>query len=510
MRRRVVRFLALLLAAVVGLSLWSSLHAGGEEDRGPERLDIRYPPLALRGDIEFLVRSIREVHPDLPEDPDFQGLERLAREVVTHLDRPMTRIEFYPHAARLAASLRDGHTAVPFPREELEQAMGSDERWFPFDLKAIGEGPPLVIRSYLPSCPIQPGDRILSLDGVSMDEWIRRFLETTSGEKPFYRRGRVLRSFALNLWVAGNRSPYRIGWQSRETGEEQALEVAGTVWRARSRHSEGPRKAFTFTRLDGEVGYLDFREMVGLSAFEDFLHRVFTGIRERPIRGLIIDLRANGGGATRLGELLLSYITDRPYRMAAGAEVKVSRQLKRAWKAQVPSWLRWFPLQDFYSDWRRVWRTPEGESAVLEFPLRPPAENPLRFRGPVCVLIGERTFSSAQKLANAIRDGHLATLIGSETGGNPNACGDLVSMRLPATRLEFVLSTKRYVRANGDRSWRRGILPDIEVRNTVDDFRSGRDAVLEYARQWVLAGGPAPAAAPPAATPGPRTGSTPQ
>lgn len=46
------------------------------------------------------------------------------------------------------------------------------------------------------------------------------------------------------------------------------------------------------------------------------------------------------------------------------------------------------------------------------------------FDGPVCFLIGSRTFSSAVMLANGVGDFHLAMLIGEETGGHPTAFGE--------------------------------------------------------------------------------------
>lgn len=103
----------------------------------------------------------------------------------------------------------------------------------------------------------------------------------------------------------------------------------------------------------------------------------------------------------------------------------------------------------------------------------------------MCILIGTRTFSSAQKLTNAIKDYRLATLIGGETGGNPYAFGEMYLFRLPNTRLELGISTKRDVRANGDAHWQRGILPDIEVKPTLADLQTGGDMVLEFAREWI-------------------------
>lgn len=92
-------------------------------------------------------------------------------------------------------------------------------------------------------------------------------------------------------------------------------------------------------------------------------------------------------------------------------------------------------------------------------------------------------------LANAAEDYRLATLVGEETGGIPNAFGEVYSFDLPETRLSAGVSSAYFVRANGDEKDRRGVMPDIKVRQTQADARAGRDTVLERAREWVLGGG---------------------
>jgi len=48
------------------------------------------------------------------------------------------------------------------------------------------------------------------------------------------------------------------------------------------------------------------------------------------------------------------------------------------------------------------------------------------------------------------------------------------------------VSSAFFVRANGNREDHRGIVPDIEVRRTVEDIRRGSDPVLERAKRWIL------------------------
>jgi C-terminal processing protease CtpA/Prc len=203
------------------------------------------------------------------------------------------------------------------------------------------------------------------------------------------------------------------------------------------------------------------------------------------VRGLIVDLRKNGGGDAALGEDLLRYLTDKPFRLSSRKEWKSSAEYRRRLKQHLLPWIRWLPLQYCSSFGREFWGVPEGSLVVDEFQSRTRTPSEPRFRGPVCFLIGRGTFSSAMMLADGVGTFHLATLIGEETGGEPNSFGEIYPFAVPHTHLGVWVSSARHVRANGDATDPRGVLPDIEVRASPADIAAGRDVVLEAARSWI-------------------------
>jgi len=188
-----------------------------------------------------------------------------------------------------------------------------------------------------------------------------------------------------------------------------------------------------------------------------------------------VDLRENGGGDSVLGESLLSYITNRPYKMEDRKEWKASR----AYRDYIKGNSRYHPDEKFLA-------AKDGEIVVLKDDMIQHADNPLRFDGPVCFLIGHSTFSSATMVANAVGDFKLATLIGEETGDPPTAFGELYIFTLPHSQFTVNVSTAHFVRANGDATNQQPVLPDIKVVPTEDDWAQQSDAVLEYAKNWVL------------------------
>ena len=489
--RRMVQGLIVAVVAFAGISIWSHFHYQPPPPVPPEAFGDRHAPEELRADLDYFVRTAEQIHPDLYHFISKDDVTALKRELQKQIDRPLTRKEFFPIAARLAASIGDGHTVVFIPSEEIEDAIESGAPWFPFDVGDLNEDGLTVKAVYAEKCPIAVNDTIVSVHGHDARSLYNEFYQWHSGEKEFYRKGRTLRTFRWNLWVKEIGSPFEIEWKSAKSGEISKCVVAGVTFdriREANRSREEADANYTFTRLEGDIGYLDFRRMQESKdlRFATFLQETFSDIRQRPISGLIIDLRRNPGGSTSLGHRLLSYVTDKPYRMIARMEIKASPWKKRQMKSFfLPPWAMWIPVQYLVAQGRAIWLARDGEIVRFPVSLTQPGDNPLRYRGPVCVLIGEKTFSSAQKLTNAIKDYRLATLIGTETGGNPNAFGEMCIVRMPNSRLEFGVSGKSYIRANGDATWRRGILPDIEVRQTPEDRAQGIDTVLEFAKEWV-------------------------
>jgi hypothetical protein len=95
----------------------------------------------------------------------------------------------------------------------------------------------------------------------------------------------------------------------------------------------------------------------------------------------------------------------------------------------------------------------------------------------LAVLISSRTFSSAVLDAWEVHD--RATLIGQPTGGKPNGWGEVKTFRLPRTGLLIQYST-RYFRLIRDAD-PPSLVPDVAVPLRWDDYRSGRDQVLDRA-----------------------------
>lgn len=156
-----------------------------------------------------------------------------------------------------------------------------------------------------------------------------------------------------------------------------------------------------------DTAVLTVDTMMGVDTIEQ-IDAAFVEICQRNARVLIVDLRANTGGAFA-GVPLVGHLIEAP--LDAGVFVSrawaraMDRPPSRADVAGVPPWTGW-SLTAF---WRDVQASP---SMRIQFRPRVP-----HYAGPVAVLVSGRTASAAEMTADALRACGRATLIGERTAG---------------------------------------------------------------------------------------------
>ena len=164
--------------------------------------------------------------------------------------------------------------------------------------------------------------------------------------------------------------------------------------------------------------------------------------------GLVLDLRENGGGSSRIGYRIIGRLIDKPLKSCRWK----TRQYMPAFRA-----------------WGREERWYEGTHGSVE----PRGQEP--FLGPVAVLIGAGTVSAAEDFLIPLHASGRATLVGERTAGTT---GQFLTIRLPGGGSAYIC-TKYDTYPDGREFVGIGIIPDVEVHPTQKDIAAGRDVVLE-------------------------------
>lgn len=444
----------------------------------------RYSAEKLKEDARYLLETIESVHPDIYANIDTNDFNSEFAKSLASLNDSNNTLHFYKSFAPLISKIGDAHTMLVLPWKEWNEYADSCGSYFPIRviwndcLRARNTG------------EIPSGTRLLSINNHSCDSLFNEFKSYTGSETDSYKNFITANYFDNYLWLNGIDPPYKVVVNYPENSKD-TLELDGKVISSKTLKA---RNYYEYKLLDAYIAYIDFRRMRNHPSeqFEDFIKRVFKDLDMRDTKGLIIDLRNNSGGNNEFGAKLLEYITDKPFRMCAEKRWKVSSQYRKYFRQQIPWLIRWitYPpgiwLAGLFTDELEMFTREDGEMITLKNELIIPGDNPLRYKGKVCFLIGNATFSSGVDLANAVQDYNIAPLFGQETGGIPNAFGNSYQFVLPNTRLSVSVSSARYVKANGDSYFSGGIKPDYIVEITLQDLINVKDPTLDKAINWIL------------------------
>jgi C-terminal processing protease CtpA/Prc len=104
------------------------------------------------------------------------------------------------------------------------------------------------------------------------------------------------------------------------------------------------------------------------------------------------------------------------------------------------------------------------------------------FQGKLVVIVNEATISQAEYTAMALRAGDNTVIIGGQTQG---ADGNISLIPLPGG-IKAGISGLGVYYPDGKETQRIGIVPDIEVRPTLEGIKNGKDELIEQAIEIIL------------------------
>ncbi|NWJ52757.1 MAG: hypothetical protein HXX14_18030 [Bacteroidetes bacterium] len=184
-------------------------------------------------------------------------------------------------------------------------------------------------------------------------------------------------------------------------------------------------------------------------------------------KGLIIDLRNNGGGSTETALQLQKYLTKGDFFLSFGSQTRINDGYGRSQGNYRKEY------EDYYLG--KAYKIEKPDTIHVEKSLK-------RVDFPVVVLISRYSFSACEDfLVNIYEVPDRPLLIGEPTGGSTGA--PLVLFHLPnkttaricTLRILFPYSMKPFVG--------KGISPDIEIKESIEDYISEKDVVLNRALQ---------------------------
>jgi C-terminal processing protease CtpA/Prc len=425
--RRITLFSTLVLAVVAAPPMGEGAPPGGG-DRGQDGAVARDAAVTYEEALRDLYEVLGQRYPGFElKDIDWDAVGRALLPGAAEVQDDRT---FGLRCMELVAQLQDSHAtlldgAVPVPRPPMP-------RWNPGLACLEDDRGQAVVYHVVPGGPadsagVRPGEVVISVDNEPVDALIEREMERMQRYHGYSSR-RYLRYHAVRWFT--RRSERGADMQIVLRGPDGA--ERGVLLPAALNARYLPRLPVPIPGIDdsGNVSWTRLEGDIGYIHVrrirDDLIDALDRAVGElQDSAGLIVDVRGNSGGGFDGSRSHLNFATDQDGRE----------------------------------------------------PARP------RYRGPIAVLIDARCISAGEGWASWFVAEGRARFFGEATAG-ASARKTVYTLRNGLYRVRFPV---KLYRGYLDRPIeRRGLEPDVPLRQDAADLAAGRDTVLEAARRDLL------------------------
>lgn len=428
-------------------------------------------------DVHQFFSTMQRVHPDLLAKVDFKEYIKLKQQTLDGIAKKLDKdgkisVDELAYLLYYAAAyFQDGHTSVQWQMQPNESNT-QGKQFPPFRLNC--ENGRFVVAA-AKNKSIE-GSEIISIDGKPVREFLKPILDRCSGETLAFKAVRFTSKQSFwysftNLLASTESLKLRLR-DARGKESAQSVETVSfadfqklkdnMLERLRQRVKQGPQVHF----LDsGRIAHFIYPAFIWNEDEKKKINGVFEEIKAKKTQELIIDIRANGGGTSNMGDFIFSYLYGKKFCPFSKIRVKLSRDV----------------LSSVAKDWE-IPEEAELDGVIVNWQIgdQSSPKPPAFFSGRVFLLVDNGTFSAAADFATMFRDYGVGKILGYETGGIPNCFGDVYSFNLTNSGIGCGVSWKQFFgpkpRLGDDEH---GILPDIPASSEMlRAYHNEEDPVL--------------------------------
>lgn len=400
-----------------------------------------YSAQAYKEDLDDLSEKLIKTHLGIfkfTTEKDFRNTVEEKKALITD---QTTYGTFRWHCNEIIASVNCSHTGMGSFRPEDEMLPTSLR--FPLQTVLI-DGVLYVSDPLSNTQEVSEKDEISSINGTPLEELINQIYNHIPSQGLIETTKRL----HFNKWSTGLIS-YALGFPDKYTVEIVGKKDPITLIETQSHNDpvvnspiDGCGEPLCLEIIDSETAVLSIFSFVfyrwnNYNEFVEFINKSFLEIKEKQIKNLIIDVRENGGGAPEASIYLLQHLVDSPFTYFSHGE----------------------PIN--------------GGGIQL------PKEN--AFKGNQYYLIDGHGSSTTGHFMAMVREMELGIIIGEELGSNQFCTAGQTIFKLKNTRTEFYSANNENRVSVGSVSDERGIFPDHDIAQNIDDYLNKVDVVRDYA-----------------------------
>jgi hypothetical protein len=451
-----------------------------------------YSPRQLNRDIDYALMKFEQIHPniyrDLPKDSVISRFKKLKSKI----DKPMTRFDFMNIFAPTAFNIiRDGHNYVYPLDEEQKNYTKNGGKFFPIPVKIRNRK--LYCNSTIIDIPYN--SEIVEINKTPVREVIETVLSNYSPERDDYEEALCSDWFSNSFWqFYGGYKDYSIKYNSSVDSSNHSFLIPGrTAKEIDSIRLTKPIKNFEFEEIpELKTGIFKFNTMLNLNDLKSFCDSIFLIMKNKQYENLVIDVRRNDGGSSRLVDLFLTYITDKPVSQFDYIETKSSKEQKKEFirgNHLYLGWFKWYnylyyPIYIRSNDLRKKVMTAKNGTLYRDnYKPTIPKENSLKFKGHLYLLTSHASYSATNGLAAAFKCYKLGMIIGQETGQPTKCTINSITFQLPNTKITCTSSDMTIAYS----CWKddgHGVIPDYVINNDIYSV-NWRDKEMDFVKEFI-------------------------
>lgn len=410
-------------------------------------------------DLEYLINKIKSVHIST-----FNGISKrqdfIFQKAKEKLYEGISMEKFVFIANEVITSLEDGHSRLEVNFSQGDKYIDIQALWLKEGVYVYED------RSYL-----KKGDKILEIGGKNINHIFEELKNIIPHENEYIVKAKAFNNYNKMSFLFSDFILNYLNLTEDEKvlfkveREKKVLNISCSL-----KEYEYCKESETwleyYTDKDNNIGVFKLDQCIFNEEYKLKLKNFFREIYSKNIKNVVVDLRNNMGGDSRVAYEFLNYLNIEEYRDYRIDE-RISEEIIEVYK-------NLFGKEDLQVGYVED----EGRNNIRK------TNNDIKekFKGKLYVLTSNTTFSSARTFAVIIKDNLLGTIVGEPTGGKPSSYGNVLRFKMPNSKIKFSLSTKKFIRPNENID-EDSVYPDVEVNTTIDDIIKGEDTPINWIKE---------------------------
>ena len=464
------------------------------------------PKGTISKDFGLFGNALPDLHAGFKRYTNESEFKSKLNEQLKTLPNLLNEAQLYLAVSQLAATIKCGHTYANFYNQNavIHHLVFNKPDKLPFTLH-ITDKQIFVVKNLSNLKGIEPGSEIQNINGVPASEIIATLLSIVKADGD--NNGKRISDLQLTglgkyeafdiyfplLFPSKNDNKYEVQILPYNKSNYITTDVE-TISRDTRKQllqknyniKELPADSlFQFKLINEEkTAYLKlgtFNEFQLKLDWKKFLANSFKIIEKKKIQSLIIDIRNNEGGQDNIPIELLTYLIVNPIKLEKSIDLVRYQKMKPMYTKFIDTWDKSVfnftsKTEPYQPGYFRLLNT-ENILAQLK------AKKKL-FRGNTILLVNEANSSGTFLMAKMAQYNKLATLIGTETGGDVRGinAGIIGFLRLPNSNIEVDIPLIGTYYSEDKQG---GIIPDVKVSLPFLPFLYPKDYYINTALEFI-------------------------